>query len=258
MESNILYQTKTPYNDIRVCEKFPIRKLLFGQGICQEQTAINLEKPHEHVFDFSLLAMHSLLYFGNVSPSRILVIGLGGGFIPMQMAHFLCNANIDVIEIDPEVVRIAKEYFNFKEDDRVKVYIGDAFGILDNLKDRYDIIVVDAFTTNYIPYHLMAREFYCKIFSLLKVNGVIAVNTCNVHPSYLSQVNTIYDVFGDNISYLQGSRNNMSTMLFVTKSYIDLIGLDHMRCHFFIISPIKLVITDEVRKAKVFTLNKMA
>ena len=103
----------------------------------------------------------------------------------------------------------------------------------------------------------MSKEFYNKVFGLLKVNGVMTINTCNVHPSYLSQIKTIYDVFGDNIGCLNGASNEISTMLFVTKSNIELMKIEHIKCHFFVMNPTKLIITDEIKNSKIFSLNSM-
>jgi spermidine synthase len=238
----IIFEIKSQYHDIRVVENYPIRTLLFGNGMCAQQSAINLEKPDFHVFDFSLLAMNSLLF---TKPSNILIIGLGGAFIPTQLAK-RTKANIDIIEIDYEVVNIANQYFNFQESDRVKVHIGDAFVVIKDLKKKYDIIIVDAFFTDYVPPNIMSIEFYKSVADKLNENGVIASNICSIHPTFLSQINTIRTAIGDGLYYSRGSRNNVSCMLFSMKKDCDKKFLKN--------EVIKLKLEDAIIKSKVLSI----
>lgn len=254
----ILCRTKSKYHDIKIIEEYPIRKMLFGDGFgfCAEQSAINVEKPSEHVFDYSFLAMHSLLI--TPFPSKILVVGLGGGIIPTEMEKYASGATVDVIEIDPEVVRLAKEYFAFKESDRLKVYIGDAFDVVEELKGKYDMVIIDAFLSTYIPFHIMSAEFFQKIFHIMSEDGVASVNTANMHPSYCSQVNTIRNVFGEVLYSLDGHRNPGTTMLFALKKEKEIIRLhDRPLCHFLGIQPSRVQITDEIITAKIFSMRNM-
>jgi spermidine synthase len=252
----ILHEIKTPFHNIRITEENFIRKMLFGYGMCSEQSAINLKKPSEHVFDFTFLAMHSLLI--TPYPSKILIIGLGGGVLPTEMEKYVSGATIDIIEIDPDVLRLAKEYFYFKESDRVRVHIGDAFNLVPILKDQYDIIIVDAFSTNYIPFHIMSKEFFESVFNVTSDVGVVAANVSNSHPSFYSQINTIRQIFGDFLYLANGTRNEVSSMIFAVKKEREIIKL-HNRpiCHFLAIQPEKIVITDEIKNAKILSLKNV-
>jgi spermidine synthase len=252
----ILYEIKTPFHNIRITEENFIRKMLFGYGPCSEQSAINLQKPSEHVFDFTFLAMHSLLI--TPYPSKILIIGLGGGVLPTEMEKYASGVTIDVIEIDPEVLRLAKEYFYFKESEKVKVYLGDAFDLVPTLKDQYDIIIVDAFLTNYIPFHIMSKEFFESVFKITSDNGVVAVNISNKHPSFYSHVNTIRNVFGDILYQANGIKNEVSSMIFAVKKDREIVKLHgHPICHFLAIQPEKIVITNEIKNAKILSLKNV-
>lgn len=249
----ILYRTQSKYHDIRVEEEYPIRTLLFGNGLCAEQSAINIEKPSSYVFDYSFLIMHSLLI--NPYPSNILVVGLGGGVIPREMEKYASNSKVDVIEIDPEVLKVAQEYFFFKEKDNLKVHIGDAFDVVKSINKIYDMIIIDVFLTNYTPFHIMSREFFKSVFDILADDGVVAVNMANSHPSFYSQINTIRDVFGDVLYYLNGHRNPNTTILFALKKEKEIIQLNnHPLCHFLSVQPERLNITDEIKNAKIFSI----
>lgn len=251
---SILHQIKTNYHDIKITEENSIRKMIFGNGLCAEQSAINLEYPSCHVCDYSFLAMHSLLI--TPYPSKILVIGLGGGVIPMEMDKYATNSIIDVIEIDPEVIKLAKEYFFFKESSRLKVHIGDAFSVIQSLKGLYDIIIIDVFFSSYTPFHIMSEDFFKNIFSITSLDGVIGINMANVHPSFNSQINTVRNVFGNTLYYLNGANNPNTTMLFALKKEKEIIKI-HGRplCHFLGLQPERLEITEEIKNAKIFRMN---
>ena len=61
----------------------------------------------------------------NDRPNSILVIGLGGGSIPLTFADLFPDARIDVVEIDEAVVSVAEEFFFFEETANMTVYVDD-------------------------------------------------------------------------------------------------------------------------------------
>jgi len=211
-----LFEIQTPYHHIKIIDDYPIRKMIFGDGLCKEQSAINLLSPYNHVFDYSRLSLCVLFFVYN--PIDILILGLGGGIIPMQFLSMFPEVNMDILEIDPEVLELSKKYFNFK-DDKAKVHIGDAFQTISQMNKKYDIVISDIFTTSYIPYHIMSEEFLKKVCNVLKDQGVMAVNTCNIHPSFESYVKTVYGVFGDNLYREDGPNNKNCSMIFAARGF---------------------------------------
>jgi len=251
---SIIYETRTAFHQVRVEDNYPIRKLLFGHGLCSEQTGINLEEPHKHVFDYSALAMHSLLMCPD--PKSVLIIGLGGGFIPMEVQRYTNGSVIDVIEIDPEIKTIAEKYFSFQESERIKVHIGDAFQVIQTMPRKYDFAVIDAFDSSYIPFHLMSCEFFKMVYDVLGDDGFASVNMSCIHPSFSSQVNTIKSVFGDNLLFLHGSRNPISYMLFALKHPMEILSYkERPFCHFLGVKPPPIPITEEIKNAPIFSLH---
>jgi len=249
----ILYEKETPYNQIKVVEEDSIRKLLFGPGMSQEQSAIDLYEPNIHVFDYSFLAMHSLLFVHR--PSRILVTGLGGGVIPQYLSRYFPDVSIDIIEIDPEVVNVAKEFFSFQETDKIKVHIGDAFQVVSQLEEKYDIVILDAFQNQYVPFHLMSIEFFKMVNTITKVPGVVVANMCNGHPSFFSQINTFRSVMGGDIYRLNGFKNHYCSMLYAPKGHVNLLDGGNMNCHFLMLCPFKQEMTDEIKTSQIFSLS---
>ncbi|NIQ00677.1 MAG: hypothetical protein GWM98_10005, partial [Nitrospinaceae bacterium] len=87
-------------------------------------------------------------------------------------------AVLDIVEIDPEVLRLCKKYFFFQESDRCRVHEGDGRLFVQNRRGReaYDLVYLDAFKSGSIPYHLKTRAFYEEIRSILRPSGVVASN----------------------------------------------------------------------------------
>ena len=82
---------------------------------------------------------------------------------------------MDVVEVDPEVVRVAREYFNVSEDPRLDVFVEDGRAFLGDA-GVYDAIILDAYSKTYVPFHLMTLEFFEELDEHLTADGVIVSN----------------------------------------------------------------------------------
>ena len=144
------------------------------------------------------MMMMSLLLIPD--PERILVVGLGGGTLPVALRDLYPAAAIDVIEIDPAVKMVAETYFGFVESDRLQVILQDARVFTKRAvirEARYDLIMLDAFNGDYIPEHLMTREYLEETRSLLSPRGVVAANTFAISGVYDHESATYRAVFGE-------------------------------------------------------------
>lgn len=108
---------------------------------------------------------------------RVLVIGLGAAMLPKQLLRDYPDLKIDVVEIDPDVVTVAKRYFGLRADRRMRIRIADARSFLvDPTTPRYDFIVVDAYAGDEIPKSLISRAFIASVRRRLTGIGMMAVN----------------------------------------------------------------------------------
>lgn len=105
-------------------------------------------------------------------PKSVLVWGLGAGVFARSLAE--AGVDVTVIEIDPMSNRVAREYFGLPES--VKVIIGDARTETLKLKDKYDVIVLDAFSGDTPPFHLLTREAFVDLKERLAPNGLVVAN----------------------------------------------------------------------------------
>jgi spermidine synthase len=130
-------------------------------------------------------------------PRRILVVGLGGGTLPMFLHRHLARAEIDVVEIDPAVVEVARSHFGFQEDARLRAHVGDGRRWIERTRGRYDLIVVDAFSAHDVPYALATREFLQAVHRALAEDGVVVANMWGrlANPLYDDMVATYLSVF---------------------------------------------------------------
>jgi hypothetical protein len=109
-------------------------------------------------------------------PKRGLILGHGGGSLAKWLAHRWPEFELDVVEVDPVVVRMAEEYFSYHPPPRHHVHIRDARVFLNSTEVTYDFIWVDVFARHMIPFHLTTVEFFAELRAHLAPNGMLAVN----------------------------------------------------------------------------------
>jgi SAM-dependent methyltransferase len=109
-----------------------------------------------------------------------LCIGMGVGVVPMQMAGE--GVKVDIVEINPAVVPLARKYFAF-DPGRGNLLIDDGRHFLNECKKRYDTVILDAFLGDSSPSHLMTQEAFKAIQLVLRPGGTLVINTFgNLNP----------------------------------------------------------------------------
>lgn len=101
-----------------------------------------------------------------------LILGLGAGVIAMRMQER--GIEVDAVDIDPTVVEMAEAYFGLKMNRPVA--IEDARLFLAQEGRGYDVVVMDAFTGDSTPSHLLSREALVRVKQRLADDGVVAIN----------------------------------------------------------------------------------
>jgi len=112
---------------------------------------------------------------------RVGVIGLGTGTLT---SYGRAGDYYRIYEINPLVLRIARTQFTFLKNckARVEVTLGDARLSLEREPPQeFDVLAVDAFSSDAIPIHLLTREAFVLYFRHLKATGVLAVHVSNKH-----------------------------------------------------------------------------
>jgi len=129
---------------------------------------------------------------------RILFVGLGGGAMPMYARAVLPGARIDVVEIDPVIVEVARRYFGFRPDSQLVVHTGDGRVFIERAAPAsYDLIVLDAFSDDEVPFALTTRQFLEAVRARLAPGGVVVSNLWSSGREYGSMLATYRAVFSD-------------------------------------------------------------
>ena len=187
-----LYQTILVVKQGRtLCLQFSLRRAK------RNQSCLDQRRPERMVLAYTRMMMAALLF--DPAPQRILVVGLGGGTLPMALTAIYPEAQLDAVEIDPAVVDVAKRHFGFADSERLRVHVEDARVFTRRAVAggrTYDLIMLDAFGADYIPEHLMTREYLADTRALLTDNGALAANTFAISALYDHESATYFDVFG--------------------------------------------------------------
>ena len=194
-----IHSERSLYREVLVYEENGERCMCFTRQ-CRigRQSCINLQDPHRFALNYTRMMMAGTLFTGE-KPKRVLIVGLGGGTLPGALAEVLPDAQIDVVEIDPAVTRVARRFFGFKDGPRLKVIEQDGRVYIKRAGregTKYDAILLDAFDHEYIPEHLLTREFLNETKSLLTPTGVLVANTFSSSRLYDHESTTYVDVFG--------------------------------------------------------------
>jgi len=191
----VLYEKESPYTLILVTEDDRgLRSLLFERGGAR-QSVVKVGDPDHIELPY---AKAMLVGLGLVKPpKRVLVVGLGGGTIPGILHKHYPKAMIDVVDIDPDVVKVAKEFFGFREDATMRVHVADGRRFIEQREKPYDMIFLDAYGDEEIPYHLATQQFLEAVRGALNPNGVVVANLWSrgLNPLYDSMIRTYQRVF---------------------------------------------------------------
>jgi spermidine synthase len=138
---------------------------------------------------------------GNRERFKALFIGGGGYTFPRFIEARYPKAEIDVVEIDPEVTRVSQKYLGIAPNSKIRTFNEDGRWFVMNRKGEgeYDFILEDAFNDLSIPYHLTTKEFAMELKRLLKKDGLLLTNVIDrfERGSFLpSYIRTLEEVFG--------------------------------------------------------------
>ena len=209
---SVLYDKASRYSRIIVTEDDRgLRTLLFEPEGRVRQSVVKPGDPDHLELPYAKVAMVALAMCE--APRRILVVGLGGGTLPSFLRRHYPEAAIDVVEIDPDIVEVAKTFFGFREDERMRVHVADGREFIERIgQPRYDVIFLDAFGAKSVPPRLTTEEFLQAVRRAVMPEGVVVGNLWRPsdNPLYDSMVRTYQEVFDDLfVIEVAGDVNNM-------------------------------------------------
>jgi spermidine synthase len=179
----VVHARDSHYHHIVVAEDGRSRYLRFDNSF---QSGMYVDDPFATRFAYTDYLHLGLAY--NPGAERVLFIGLGGGSAPKRMWRAFPDLELTAVEIDPDVVEIAHEYFAVPDDPRLRIVVEDGRRFLDGSDGRWDVIVIDAFYADSIPFHLATREFLELARSHLTAGGVVVTNVIGAIEGRRSQL----------------------------------------------------------------------
>jgi spermidine synthase len=179
-----VYEARSEYSHIKVVDYGSQRALLFvdERGSADViQTLIDLKQPERLQHLYARTMMAGLLY--PPETRSVLLVGLGGGALVHFVNRYFPDVRLDVVELDPAVVRVAHDYFGTTENARTRIFVGDGRDFLQRARERYDLILLDAHLhpgaetdkTGH-PLSLQTQAFYRSLHERLQPGGAALFN----------------------------------------------------------------------------------
>ncbi len=194
----LIYEADSVYHHIVVSEDGSARYLRFDRSY---QSGMYLADPYDSPFLYAAYVHLGLIF--RPQAKKVLMVGLGGGSVQKRFWRDYRDMTIDVAELDPAVVDVAKRFFALQEDPRLRINVQDGRLFLRRTQDQYDIIILDAYFADSIPFHLTTREFVQLAKSRLAPGGVLVSNIIGALTGERSALfRAMYKTFGSEFAGL--------------------------------------------------------
>jgi spermidine synthase len=189
---------------IQVSEEKGVRYLHFGSRWVQG--AMRIGRPWALELEYTRLMMMPLVVRPDRTwPGSVLQIGLGSASFTRFLHKHRPAARITVVEILPEVVAAARQFFRLPEDERVKIEIGEGHDWLIGTRRRFDLILVDAFDAKGRSGMIDSEPFYINCRDHLARGGIAAFNLMTRTRAAAPAIARIRAAFGECVWALRQS-----------------------------------------------------
>ncbi len=218
----VIYEVTSPYHHIRVVEERDLRTLCFDDAMESRMSVANPLQGH-----FEYTEYFHMAWLWNTQLTSVAMIGLGGGSTQRAFEFYYPDVKIETAEIDPLVVQVARQFFDFKESDRQKVQVSDGRVFLQRNTAKRDLIILDAYTQgrygSSIPQHLATKEFFELVRDRLTTNGIVAYNVIGSLNDWHAEIvgaiyHTLKTVFPQ--VYLFPARSSRNIVLLATRATV--------------------------------------
>lgn len=174
--SGQIYEIESAYNYIQVLEVDGYRMLRLNEG----QGIHSMWHPVDIDYEGPWKQFLAAPFFNapDYSPDKVesmAIIGLAAGTTARQATEVFGSIPIDGYEIDPEIIRVGREYFGMNLPNLNAIAQDGRLGLTESDR-KYTIIGIDAYRPPYIPWHLTTKEFFQVVRDHLTEDGVLAIN----------------------------------------------------------------------------------
>ena len=197
----VLFEGSSEFSKLQVVDEGGRRSLLFvrDNGEAVIESSQWLDKPD--LLDVPYTRAMFVNYLYKPRQERCVIIGLGGGSMVRFLNRFFPEVQIDVVDIDPLVVRVAAEYFGVHSNAKTRIVVEDGFKFLATQGDPYDTIYLDAFVkpaadtdAEGMPLRMKTKQFLVSLQKRLTPDGVVVVNL-NDQPNLRDDISVIRESY---------------------------------------------------------------
>jgi spermidine synthase len=212
---------------IRINEEAGVRFLQFGAHWIQGAMRIN--RPWSLELEYTRDMMFPLVLRPEAAwPRSVLLIGLGAASLTKFVYRHVPAARLEVVEIDPEVVMTAWQFFALpQESRRLRIEIGDGYEYVAKTRKRYDLVLVDGFDAKVRAGDLDSPVFYRHCHARLNPGGMMATNLVSRRGRPMASIDRIRRAFDDRVLALPP--NEANTIAIASIGGKILVGKDELR-----------------------------
>jgi spermidine synthase len=216
----ICFSGKSPFQKIEVFDTYEFGKVLVLGGV------IVLAEKDEYIYHEMI--SHVPL-FSHSKPENILVIGGGDGGVVREVIKHKDVKQITVVEIDKMVVEVSKKYFPALSsglgDKRLKIIYNDGSKYINEIKEKFDIILVDSYDPIGTMQHLTGKDFFEDLFDHLTDDGIMVtpsqspITNYNLVKKAYKSLSNIFPINKLYLSYLPSSPFGMMSFIICSRKY---------------------------------------
>ncbi|MBW1810212.1 MAG: fused MFS/spermidine synthase [Deltaproteobacteria bacterium] len=174
-ERRVVHQEPSAFGRIYVVDEGDLRYLRYDGPNGDDQSVISISDPGAVPMDYIRDALLGLALVPNIE--QVLMIGLGAGTFTTFLFHQLPKVKIDAVEINPVVVRLAKDFFRLPSDPCYRIHKQDGRKFIESSRIKYDLIFIDAYTgLDLVPKQLAGEDFFKLVKAHLVHNGLAIIN----------------------------------------------------------------------------------
>jgi spermidine synthase len=201
----VIDEAHSPYNHIVIAENDEVRTMYFVvDGTYYIESRLDRRRPLALDLDYTRTMMAGFLVRPKVE--RLLMIGFGGGTLSNYLFRHFPGLEVDAVDIDGEVIRLARKHFEVPDDPRYRTHAADGRLFVERSGERkWDMIILDAFRGVFVPFHLKTREYYELLRSHMRDDAVVVANLHNATPMYPHDRVTFDAVFPTGYAFLAES-----------------------------------------------------
>ena len=179
----LVYESESSDNYIQVVRDGSAFELSLNEGHATHSIYDPTQLLTRGPWDYFMVAPLFNALTGPAQIDNALLIGLAGGTVSKQLTAAYGPIPIDGVEIDAEIARVGRDYFDMTEPN-LNVIIEDGRYVLKTSDEQYDLIGVDAYKQPYIPFQLTTREFFQEVSDHLTPDGVAVINVGRTDTDY--------------------------------------------------------------------------